>query len=121
MIWGQRMSPYEVFAAAAKGPPERSLLEVWIDFACWESARAFGDDPNPLSRAAIDWIRRLDELQCELKDFGDTEAVQACRHAAEATAAAFARIDHEPELCQAVRRWHRYRQEEAGDELVDTN
>ena len=73
------MSAYRVLADAAKRHPQHSFLEVWMDFACWERARGFADDPNASSRDDIEWIEQLYDLATRLKErVGDT---QACRNA----------------------------------------
>lgn len=101
------MTPYHVLAEAAKEHPEQSFLEVWNDFACWERARDFRDDPNAISKEDIDWVQTLYELSVRLRErAGDT---QDCRNALEAAAAAFAGIPHEPQLYEGILRWREQR------------
>lgn len=104
------MTPYSILADAAKNHPSKSFLGVWNDFACWERARTFADDPNAASKRDIEWICQLYDLAMLLEDMpGD---VQDCRNALEAAAAAFARLDHDPQLCEAVKRWSEHVLEE---------
>ena len=109
------MTPYHVLAEAAKAHPDQSFLEVWNDFACWEYARAFRDDPNSASKEDIEWIQALYDLAVQLKEReGDT---RNCRNALEAAAAAFAGMPHEPQLYEGIVRWHKQRLKEQQDEL----
>ena len=110
------MTPYHLLAAAAKEHPEQSFLEAWHDFACWERARGFRDDPNAASKEDIEWIQTLidlatvlEERQCDTQD---------CRNAMEAAAAAFAGIAHEKQLCDAVRRWREQRLAERNETVA---
>ena len=113
------MTPYHVLAEAAKEHPDQSFLAVWHDFACWERARAFRDDPNAISKEDIEWIQTLYELAVRLEErTGDTKD---CHNALEAAAAAFAGVDHEPQLYQALVRWRKVRLEQASEEREKAN
>ncbi len=68
------MTPYQVFFEAVKDDPEKTFRDVWRDFAIWEGARGFGDDPIAPSRDALAWVRSLDELARQLDDYeGDAK------------------------------------------------
>jgi hypothetical protein len=108
------MSPYSILAEAAKEDSSKSFLSAWNDFACWERARDFADDPNRPSKLDIEWICQLNDLAMLLNDMpGD---VQNVRNSLEAAASAFARLDHEPQLCEAIKRWREFRKEEETQE-----
>lgn len=105
------MTPYHILAEAAKEHPEQSFLAVWHDFACWERARAYRDDPNAASKEDIDWIQTLYDLSVRLQE--RTGETRDCHNALEAAAAAFAGVDHEPQLYQGLVLWRKTRQQEA--------
>jgi hypothetical protein len=105
------MTPYQVFIEAVKDNPGKSFRDVWIDFAIWESARGFGDDPGAPSREAIAWVRSMDELAGQLGDY-EGIAREKCEDAIEAAFVAFAQLEHSDELCHAVRRWRQWRLDE---------
>lgn len=112
------MTPYHVLAKAAKRNPDQSFLEVWNDFACWERARAFRDDPNAASKEDIEWIESLYDLSVRLREReGNT---QDCRNALEAAAAAFAAIPHEPQLHEGITRWHQQRLDDQDETSEET-
>ena len=111
------MTPYHILADAAKNNSSHSFLEAWNDFACWEKARDYRDDPNAASKEDIDWIQTLYDLACRLEDrLGDSTD---CRNALEAAAAAFAGLDHETQMSDALLRWRKQRIEEAQDETTE--
>ena len=104
------MTPYHVLAQAAKSAPNQSFLEAWNDFACWEKVRGFRDDPNAPSKDDIQWVLDLYDLACRLEDrLGNSTD---CRNALEAAAAAFAGLDHEPALLEAMVAWRNARAQE---------
>ena len=108
------MNPYRILAEAAKQHPEHSLLEVWNDFACWERARNYADDPNANSKEDIEWIQSLYGLAAQLQAReGNT---RACRDALEQAAAGFAMLPHESQLYDAVVAWRRQRSQERLEE-----
>jgi hypothetical protein len=113
------MTPYQVFFEATKDNPEKSFREVWSDFAIWESARHFSDDPSALSKEAVAWVRELDELAIQLDDY-EGAAKENCQNAIEAAFEGFAQLDHSEELCNAVRRWRQWRLAEMADDNDQT-
>ena len=113
------MSPYHLLAEAAKEQANGSFLEVWNDFACWERARAFRDDPNAQSKDDIDWIQMLYELAARLEERqGDSND---CRNALEAAAAAFAGLRHEQQMYEAIQRWRQQRLAEQAESKTETD
>ena len=104
------MTPYHILSDAAKNRSDRSFLEVWYDFACWEKARGYRDDPNRASKEDLDWIQSLYELAVQLEErSGDS---QVCRQSLEQAAAAFAGLDHEPQMYAALVKWRQQRAKE---------
>lgn len=111
------MTPYHLLAEAAKRNENRSFLDAWHDFACWEKARGYRDDPNAASKDDIDWVQTLHELATRLEDRqGNSDD---CRNALEAAAASFAGLEHEQQMYDALVRWHQQRQRERA-EAADT-
>lgn len=109
------MTPYHVLAEAAKTTPNRSFLEAWNDFACWEKARGFRDDPNAASKEDIEWIQTLNDLAVRLEErLGDSTD---CRNALEAAAAAFAGLEHEKQMYDAMVTWRQQRMKERSEKL----
>lgn len=108
--------PFDFFQAARQVQPEKSFGELCVDFACWEAARSYRDDPNVLAREAIAWIRQLDELAILLDDFPEDPARQACHAAIESAFEAFAKLPHDPLLTAAVKTWLEIRQAETASE-----
>lgn len=113
------MTPYHILAEAAKRNPNRSFLDAWNDFACWEKARGYRDDPNAASKEDIEWVQTLNELSARLEDrLGDSTD---CRNALEAAAAAFAGLKHERQMYDAMVTWHQQRMKERDEELRRKN
>ena len=102
------MTPYEIFVEAVKEDPTKTFRDAWSDFAVWEIARGYSDDPSATSKDALEWIRALDELAERLEEF-EGAALEGCHNALEAAFVAFARLDHSDELCSAIRRWREWR------------
>ena len=102
------MTPYEIFVEAVKEHPDKGFRDVWSDFAIWERARGYADDPSASSKEALEWVRGLDEVVAGLDDF-EGPGKEACENALESAFVAFARLDHSTELCEAVRRWREWR------------
>jgi hypothetical protein len=108
------MTPYHLLAEAAKTMPSRSFLDAWNDFACWEKARGYRDDPNAASKEDLEWIQTLNSLAYQLEErLGDSTD---CRNALEAAAAAFASLEHENEMYQALITWRQQRTKERLEE-----
>lgn len=113
------MTPYHVLAEAAKTNANRSFLDAWNDFACWEKSRGFRDDPNAASKEDIEWIQMLYELAYRLEDrLGDSND---CRNALEAAAAAFAGLEHEPQMYDALVAWRHRKLQDRDEKLVEGN
>lgn len=111
------MTPYHILAEAAKSNPNRSFLDAWNDFACWEKARGYRDDPNAASKDDIEWILTLNELSTSLEArLGDATD---CRNALEAAAAAFAGLEHEKQMYEAIVTWHQHRMQERAEDERD--
>ena len=109
------MTPYHLLAEAAKTNPNRSFLDAWNDFACWEKARGYRDDPNAASKEDIEWIFTLNELSARLEErLGDSTD---CRNALEAAAAAFAGLKHEQQMYDAMVTWRKQRMKERYEAL----
>ncbi len=71
------MTPYEIFVEAVKEDPGKSFRDVWSDFAVWESARGYTDDPSAASKDALAWVRQLDEIAEQLDEF-DGAGKESC-------------------------------------------
>jgi|GEM_PF-5524614 len=109
------MTPYHLLAEAAKTNPNRSFLDAWNDFACWEKARGFRDNPNAACKEDIEWVQTLNELSARLEErLGDSSD---CRNALEAAAAAFAGLQHEKQMYNAMVTWRQQRMKERDEEL----
>jgi hypothetical protein len=109
------MTPYEIFVDAVKEDPNKTFRDAWSDFAVWESARGYRDDPSAPSKEALEWIRQLDEVASGLDEF-DGVAKENCRNALESAFVAFARLDHKEELCSAIRKWREWRLAEKAEQ-----
>ena len=79
------------------------------------SSCRFSDGVVALSKEAVEWISQLNELAVQLEDF-EGEGRSDCHNALESAAAAFARLDHERDLVQAVQTWRRIRMEEEAEQ-----
>jgi hypothetical protein len=109
------MTPYQVFFEAVKDDPEKTFRDVWRDFAIWEGARGFGDDPSAQSREALAWVRSMDELARQLDDY-EGDAKENCKDALDAAFVSFAKLEHGEELCNAARLWRQWRLDERADD-----
>lgn len=99
------MKLHDGLTQAANQSPQRSFRDVWFEFETWERSRDFRDDPSRPAKQALDWIRDLYELTVALEDFRGSPALQQCREAFEVVFEAFARLEHVPELDDAMTRW----------------
>lgn len=97
-------------AAIAKGI-QPSISECWSDFAHWEVARNYADDPSHPAKAAIEWIDLVEELRLGLEDFEGT-ALDDCHAALDQALIAFAKLEHSDELVHAIKCWIQYRLEQ---------
>jgi len=104
-------NPFPVFQAAIAEGIHESIGECWKDFAHWEHARQFADDPSHPAKAAIEWILAWEELCVGLDEFAGA-AKQECIEAVDRVGDAFAKLDHSAELLRAVERWREERREE---------
>ena len=96
--------PIDVFQEAITSGVESSVVQCWRDFAHWEHARGFADDPSHPSKAAIEWIIAWEELRGGLDEFSGI-AVQECIKNLDSACEAFARLDHPLELLRALEHW----------------
>lgn len=109
------MNPYYILAEAAKSNPNQSFLDAWNDFACWERARGYRDDRNAASKEDIEWVQLLNELSNRLEErLGESSD---CRNALEAAAAAFAGLNHEKQMYDAMVTWRQQRAKERDENL----
>lgn len=103
-------SPHDVFQKAIAGGVRPTIHDCWADFACWEIARRYADDPSHPARAAIQWIYSMEDLRSGLGEF-EGEAKAVCRAALDKAYDAFAKLEHSPELVHAIEKWLEYRRE----------
>jgi hypothetical protein len=98
------LAPHQYFQQAIADGIHASIGECWRDFAHWEHARQFADDPSHPAKAAIEWILAWEELLSGLDEFSGG-AKRDCRNELDAAAGAFAKLEHSAELLRAVERW----------------
>ena len=104
-------TPYDVFQRAIAAGIQPTIHDCWSDFAHWEIARQFADDPSHPAKAAIEWIDTMESLRLSLTDFSGASQAD-CRAALDRAYDAFARLDHSAELVRAIAVWIEYRQDE---------
>ena len=85
-----------------------SIRECWADFAAWERARGFADDPSHPAKAAIQWVYNLEELRCQLDEFSGPARAE-CLAALDQADEEFAKLEHSEELVHALETWISYR------------
>jgi len=106
-----KTTPYEIFEKAIRAGIKPTIEECWPNFACWESARNFGDDPSHLAKAAIEWIYTMENLRADLDQF-EGEAKVECMAALNEAYVAYAKLEHSDELIAALGKWMEYRLDE---------
>ena len=97
-------TPYELFQQAIEAGIGPTMYDCWIDFAHWEKARQYFDDPSHPAKAAIAWISEMEDLRAELDEF-EGAATDQCRAALDAACDAFARIEHTAQLSHGIETW----------------
>jgi hypothetical protein len=102
---------FDVFEEAISDGIQPTIRDSWADFACWEMARRFADDPSHPARAAIEWIRAMENLRGWLDEF-EGASKMACIAALDEAYEAFAKLNHSAELVHAVEKWLETRREQ---------
>ena len=97
-------TPYDLFAAAIAAGIQPTVHDCWIDFAYWERARYFADDPSHPAKAAIDWVYSMEGMRGALNEFQGA-AKSECLAALDTAYEAFAKLKHSAELIHAVEIW----------------
>ena len=105
---GLRSTPYDLFQSAIAAGVKPTIHDCWSDFARWEMARDFADDPSHPAKAAIAWIDTMELLRADLDEFAGL-AKNECREALDRAYDAFARLEHSPELVRAIELWRESR------------
>ena len=104
-------SAHQAFEHAIAAGVQPTICDCWSDFACWELARSFADDPSHPAKAAIEWVQLMGDLRSALDEFqGGAKA--DCLAALDKACDAFAKLDHAAELIHAIETWTKYRLEE---------
>ena len=104
-------TPHEIFQQAVTAGIRPTIRECWSDFAHWEIARRYADDPSRPAKAAIEWIDLMESLRADLAQFrGDTRS--DCLDGLDSAVEAFAHLEHSDELVQAISVWLQYRLDE---------
>jgi hypothetical protein len=101
-------SAFELFQQAIAARIRPTIHDCWADFASWELARRFTDDPSHPAKAAIQWIYAMEELRCALDEFQGT-AKTDCLEALDEANVSFAKLEHSPELLHAIEKWMEFR------------
>ena len=104
-------TPYEVFQRAIAAGVQPTIHDCWSDFAHWEIARRFADDPSHPAKAAIEWIDSMEALRLGLSEFSGESQVD-CQAALDDAYEAFAKLHHSAELVRAIGLWIAYRKDE---------
>lgn len=103
-------TPYDVFHEAIAAGIKPAIAACWFDFAHWEAARHFGDDPSHPAKAAVEWVCAMEDLWGGLEEFeGETKA--ACLAAMDTACEAFSKLEHSNESVHAIEKWKEYRLE----------
>lgn len=104
-------TPYDVMQDAIAAGIQPTIQECWPNFAYWETARNFADDPSHPAKAAIEWVYAMEDLRAALDEF-EGDAKQECIAALNQAYQAFSKIEHSDELVCALERWIEYRKSE---------
>ena len=103
-----KKTAYDVFQTAIAAGIKQTVQDCWPNFAYWESARNFADDPSHPAKAAIEWVYAMEDLRAALEEFeGGTKA--ECLAALDQAYLAFAKLEHSDELIEALEKWIEYR------------
>ena len=105
-------SPYDVFQQAIAAGVRPTIQECWADFARWEVARHFADDPSHPAKAAIEWIYAIEDLRGGLDEFTG-QTMSECWAALDQAYEAFAKLEHSEELVHAIETWLQFRLEQS--------
>jgi hypothetical protein len=103
-----KRTPYDVIQAAIAAGIKPTVQDSWPNFAYWETARNFADDPSHPAKAAIEWVFAMDNLRGALDEFTG-EAKAECLTALDRAYVAFAKLEHSDELVDAMEKWIEYR------------
>lgn len=103
-----KQTPYELFVKAIAAGIKPTVHDCWKDFAFWEMARYYGDDPSHPAKAAIEWIYSMEDLRGGLDEF-EGEAKAECLLELDRSTEAFAKLEHSDELIHAIGLWIEYR------------
>ena len=107
----QNTTAFDEFQSAIAAGLKESILDCWLDFAHWERARNYWDDPSHPAKAAIEWIINMESARGELDEF-QGDAMDECLAKLDATCEAFAKLKHSPELIHAIQTWKQWRKDE---------
>ena len=103
-----KKTPYDVFQAAIAAGIKQTVQDCWPNFAYWETARNFADDPSHPAKAAIEWVYVMEDLRSALDEF-EGEAKADGIAALDQAYVAFAKLEHSDELIGAMEAWIDYR------------
>ena len=101
-------TPLDVLESAVAAGIAPTVQACWSNFAFWEVARNFADDPSHPAKAAIHWIYAMEDLRVALEEFSG-KAKRECLAALDAAYIAFAQLEHSRELVEAMDKWIEHR------------
>lgn len=99
-----KKTPYDVFQAAIAAGIKPTVTDCWPNFAYWEMARNFADDPSHPAKAAIEWVYAMEDLRAALDEF-EGETKKECFAALDQSYEAFAKLEHSDELIDGIGKW----------------
>ena len=100
-----------MFETAIRAGIKPTVHDCWIDFAYWERARSFADDPSHPAKAAIEWVYLMEDMRNGLNEF-EGAAREECLSALDSAFVAFAKLEHSDELIHGIELWIESRQEQ---------